>query len=176
MFEHVVNSVYIPSDDVISHWLDVFRGLLSGQFYYIKSKVCRQRVEQNWVWELSGLADMTPHQSTLNNMVLICQSYCKNDEMVRWMLRVQVWVLHPAANLLNQINTLPVEARWTSVFLGPMKSLFWMFERFLWGDYHICVSVPTANPLNTYSNSRSFEQWYNCKNFIWYLTFSESVL
>lgn len=41
MFEHVVNSVYIPSDDVISHRLDVFGGLLSGQFYDINSEVRR---------------------------------------------------------------------------------------------------------------------------------------
>lgn len=32
MFEHVVNSVYIPSDDVISHRLDGLRGLLSLWF------------------------------------------------------------------------------------------------------------------------------------------------
>ena len=43
MFEHVVNSVYIPSDDVISHRLDVFGGLLSGQFYDINSSVRRQK-------------------------------------------------------------------------------------------------------------------------------------
>lgn len=41
MFEHVVNSVYIPLDDVISHRLDVFGGLLSVQFYDINSKVWR---------------------------------------------------------------------------------------------------------------------------------------
>lgn len=29
MFEHVVNSVYIPSDDVISHRLDERGGLMS---------------------------------------------------------------------------------------------------------------------------------------------------
>lgn len=33
MFEHVINSVYIPSDDVISHRLDEFGGLLSRQSY-----------------------------------------------------------------------------------------------------------------------------------------------
>lgn len=44
MFEHVVNSVYIPSDDVISHKLDVF----GGQFYDISSEVCRQRGSFLW--------------------------------------------------------------------------------------------------------------------------------
>lgn len=32
MFEHVVNSVYIPADDVISHRLDEFGGLSSAGF------------------------------------------------------------------------------------------------------------------------------------------------
>lgn len=40
MFEHVVNSVYIPSDDVICDRLDVFGGLL---FYDNASGACRQR-------------------------------------------------------------------------------------------------------------------------------------
>lgn len=30
MFEHVMNSVYIPADDVISHRLDEFGGLSSA--------------------------------------------------------------------------------------------------------------------------------------------------
>lgn len=42
MFEHIVNSVYILSDDVISHRLDVFGGLLSGQVYDINSEICTQ--------------------------------------------------------------------------------------------------------------------------------------
>lgn len=37
MFEHIVNSVYIPSDDVISHGLDEFGAPLSLQFYDINS-------------------------------------------------------------------------------------------------------------------------------------------
>lgn len=42
MFEHVVNSVYIPLYDVISQSLDVFGWLLSVQFYDIDSKVWRR--------------------------------------------------------------------------------------------------------------------------------------
>lgn len=49
MFEHVVNSVYILPDDVISHRLDVFGGLLSGWFYDISLKCVDRGVEQHWV-------------------------------------------------------------------------------------------------------------------------------
>lgn len=56
MFEHIVNSVYIPSHDVISHRLDAFEGLLSGQFECIKSKLRRQRVEQSQVQPIDQIA------------------------------------------------------------------------------------------------------------------------
>ena len=47
MFEHVVNSVYILPDDVISYRLHVFGRPLSGQVYDINSEVCGRGIEQH---------------------------------------------------------------------------------------------------------------------------------
>lgn len=64
MFEHVVNSVYIPSDDVISHRLDGLGGLLSLRFYDLNSVDKRlSRTKSSAAWPgvtqhrtLSGMA------------------------------------------------------------------------------------------------------------------------
>lgn len=50
MFEHIVNSVYIPSDDVISHGLDESGAPLSLQFYDINSadKGPSQETKAQW--------------------------------------------------------------------------------------------------------------------------------
>lgn len=64
MSEHVVNSVYIPSDDVISHWLDEFGGLLSLLFYDINpvdkglSKTKAQR--PGMAWHSTGHSSTVP--------------------------------------------------------------------------------------------------------------------
>lgn len=54
MFEHVINSVYIPSDDVISHRLDEFGGLLSRQSYDTAGNE----------FALNSLGDMVAHVFT----------------------------------------------------------------------------------------------------------------
>lgn len=59
MFEHVVNSVYIPSDDVISHRLDEFGALFSLQFYGINSVGLSKTIAQQ-----PGFALYTQARST----------------------------------------------------------------------------------------------------------------
>lgn len=74
MFEHVVNAVYIPSDDVISHRLDVFGGLLSRQFYDINSEICRQRLESCMAWHGTALDTLAHMVITWSGNNSLCAS------------------------------------------------------------------------------------------------------